>query len=137
MDTANNTKSKVTPLQILTRTICVVVCAIGASACVFSLSLQIEEIGTTMSSVVWFSGLFAVVAACGGYAAACNPRQGNSWIIPAVIGVVGGGGIALQYELLYLRSYEVVFVALVAFAVCVVWLLVYRQILKRQDPDAL
>lgn len=133
----DNSNSKVTLLQILTRTICVVVCAIGASACVYSLTLQVEEIGTTMSSVVWFSGLFAVVAACGGYAAACNPRQGNSWIVPAVIGVVGGAGVALQYELMYLRSYNVVALAAVAFAICVIWLLIYRQILKRQDPDAL
>ncbi len=133
----DNSNSKVTPLQILTRTICVVVCAIGASACVYSLTLQVEEIGTTMSSVVWFSGLFAVVAACGGYAAACNPRQGNSWIVPAAIGVVGGAGVALQYELMYLRSYNVVVLAAVAFAICVIWLLIYRQILKRQDPDAL
>lgn len=137
MNTAKNSKGKVSPIQILTRTLCVVVCAIGASACVYSLTLQIEEIGTTMSSVVWFSGLFAVVAACGGYAAACNPRQGSSWIVPAVIGVVGGAGIALQYELMYMRSHDVVFFALAAFAVCVVWLLIYRQILKRQDPDAL
>lgn len=134
MDTKKN---KVTLTQIITRTICVIACAIGASACVFSLTLQVEEIGTTMSSVVWFSGLFAVVVACGGYAAACNPRQGNSWILPAVIGVVGGAGIALQYELMYLRSYEVAYVALVAFAVCALWLIVYRQILKYQDPDAI
>lgn len=130
-------KNKVTFTQVLTRTICVLACAVGASACVFSLTLQVEEIGTTMSSIVWFSGLFAVVVACGGYAAACNPRQNNSWLVPAVIGVVGGAGIALDLELSYLRSYEVAYVALIAFAICAVWLIIYRQILKKQDPDAL
>lgn len=135
MDT--NKDVTVTLTQIITRTICVIVCAIGASACIFSLTLQVEEIGTTMSSIVWFSGLFAVVVACGGYAASCKPREGSSWIIPALIGVVGGAGIALQWELMYLRSYEVAYFALVAFAVCAVWCLIYRQILKHEDPDAL
>lgn len=135
MDTKKN--NKVTFTQIVTRTVCVIACAIGASACVYSLTLQVEEIGTTMSSIVWFSGLFAVVVACGGYAASCDPRHGNSWLVPAVIGVVGGAGIALQCELMYLRSYEVAYVALAAFAVCALWLVVYRQVLKHQDPDAL
>lgn len=128
---------KVTLTQIITRAVCAVACAIGVSACIFSLTLQIEEIGTMMSSIVWFSGLFAVVVSCGGYAASCNPRKGNSWIIPALIVIVGGAGIMLQWELMYLRSYEVAYVALGAFAVCALWCIVYRQILKREDPDAI
>lgn len=132
-----NNSSKLTPTQIFTRILSVIVCGVGASACVFSLSLQIEEIGTTMSSLVWFSGLAGVVAACAGYAAACEPRKGNSWIIPAVVVGVIIAGVALMLELRYLRPYNVVFVALAALAVEAVWLLVYRQVLKRKDPYAL
>lgn len=132
----NTEKKKLTFSQVLTRVISVIICGIGASACIYSLSLQVEEIGTTMSSLVWFSGLAGVVASLAGYAAACNPRQGTSWIISAVVVGVIICAIALYLELTYLRSYTVVFVALIALAVEAVWLVIYRQILKRKDPQA-
>lgn len=132
----NTEKKKLTFSQVLTRIISVIICGIGASACIYSLSLQVEEIGTTMSSLVWFSGLAGVVASLAGYAAACNPRQGTSWIIPAVIVGIMVCAIALYLELAYLRSYTVVLVALIALAVEAVWLIIYRQILKRKDPQA-
>lgn len=136
MGAMENEKTKLTASQIFTRFISVIVGGIGASACVFSLSLQIEEIGTTMSSLVWFSGLAGVVAAAAGYAAACNPRQGTSWILPAIIAGVIIAGVCLYLELQYLRPYNVVFVALVALVVEAVWLIVFRFILKRSDPLA-
>ena len=130
-------KKKLTAAQIFTRIISVIVCGIGASACIFSLTLQVEEIGTTMSSIVWFSGLAGVVAACGGYAAACNPRQGTSWIIPAIIVGAIIAGFALWFELENMRSYDVAFYALIALAVEAVWLVIFHFILKRKDPLAL
>ena len=46
--------------QILTRIISVIVAGVGGSACGFSLLMQVQEIGTIIASITWFSGLLAV-----------------------------------------------------------------------------
>lgn len=71
--------------QILTRIISVIVAGVGGSACGFSLLMQVQEIGTIIASITWFSGLLAVVFALAGYAVSCDPGKGKSYIPLAVV----------------------------------------------------
>ena len=122
--------------QILTRIISVIVAGVGGSACGFSLLMQVQEIGTIIASITWFSGLLAVVFALAGYAVSCDPGKGKSYIpLAVVIGavlVITGSALAR----IYLYAHMVI-VALIAAAVEGVVLIIYHFILKREDPEAL
>ena len=103
--------------QILTRTISVIVAGVGGSACGFSLLMQVQEIGTIIASITWFSGLLAVVFALAGYAVSCDPGKGKSYIpLAVVIGavlVITGSALAR----IYLYAHMVIVIALIAAAV--------------------
>ena len=123
--------------QILTRIISVIVAGVGGSACGFSLLMQVQEIGTIIASITWFSGLPAVVFALAGYAVSCDPGKGKSYIpLAVVIGavlVITGSALAR----IYLYAHMVIVIALIAAAVEGVVLIIYHFILKREDPEAL
>lgn len=123
--------------QILTRIISVIVAGVGGSACGFSLLMQVQEIGTIIASITWFSGLLAVVFALSGYAVSCDPGKGKSYIpLAVVIGavlVITGSALAR----IYLYAHMVIVIALIAAAVEGVMLIIYHFILKREDPEAL
>lgn len=123
--------------QILTRIISVIVAGVGGSACGFSLLMQVQEIGTIIASITWFSGLLAVVFALSGYAVSCDPGKGKSYIpLAVVIGavlVITGSALAR----IYLYAHMVIVIALIAAAVEDVVLIIYHFILKREDPEAL
>lgn len=123
--------------QILTRIISVIVAGIGGSACGFSLLMQVQEIGTIIASITWFSGLSAVVFALAGYAVSCDPGKGKSYIPLAV--VIGGILVVVGTTLarVYLYAHIVIIIALIAAAVEAVVLIIYHFILKREDPEAL
>lgn len=123
--------------QILTRIISVIVAGIGGSACGFSLLMQVQEIGTIIASITWFSGLSAVVFALAGYAVSCDPGKGKSYIPLAV--VIGGILVIVGAALarMYLYAHIVIIIALIAAAVEGVVLIIYHFILKREDPEAL
>lgn len=123
--------------QVLTRIVSVLVAGIGGSACVFSLLMQVQEIGTLVASAVWFSGLAAVVFALAGYAVSCDPGRGNAHIPTAVavgIVLVVAGSILAR---MYLYAHVVIAIALAAAAVEGVVLIIYHFVLKREDPEAL
>lgn len=123
--------------QILTRIISVVVAGVGGSACGFSLLMQVQEIGTVIASITWFSGLSAVVFALAGYAVSCDPGKGKTYIpLAVVIGailVITGSALAR----IYLYAHIVIIIALIAAAIEGIVLIVYHFILKREDPEAL
>lgn len=123
--------------QILTRIISVIVAGVGGSACGFSLLMQVQEIGTIIASITWFSGLLAVVFALSGYAVSCDPGKGKRYIpLAVVIGavlVITGSALAR----IYLYAHMVIVIALIAAAVEGVVLIIYHFILKREDPEAL
>lgn len=123
--------------QILTRIISVIVAGVGGSACGFSLLMQVQEIGTIIASITWFSGLLAVAFALSGYAVSCDPGKGKSYIpLAVVIGavlVITGSALAR----IYLYAHMVIVIALIAAAVEGVVLIIYHFILKREDPEAL
>ena len=123
--------------QILTRIISVIVAGVGGSACGFSLLMQVQEIGTIIASITWFSGLLAVVFALAGCAVSCDPGKGKSYIpLAVVIGavlVITGSALAR----IYLYAHMVIVIALIAAAVEGVVLIIYHFILKREDPEAL
>ena len=121
--------------QILTRIISVIVAGVGGSACGFSLLMQVQEIGTIIASITWFSGLLAVVFALSGYAVSCDPGKGKSYIPLAVGAVLVITGSALAR--IYLYAHMVIVIALIAAAVEGVVLIIYHFILKREDPEAL
>lgn len=123
--------------QILTRIISVIVAGVGGSACGFSLLMQVQEIGTVIASITWFSGLSAVVFALAGYAVSCDPGKGKTYIPLAVfigaILVITGSALAR----IYLYAHIVIIIALIAAAIEGIVLIVYHFILKREDPEAL
>ncbi len=123
--------------QILTRIISVIVAGVGGSACGFSLLMQVQEIGTVIASITWFSGLSAVVFALAGYAVSCDPGKGKTYIpLAVVIGailVITGSALAR----IYLYAHIVIIIALIAAAIEGIVLIVYHFILKREDPEAL
>ena len=122
--------------QILTRIISVIVAGVGGSACGFSLLMQVQEIGTVIASITWFSGLSAVVFALAGYAVSCDPGKGKTYIpLAVVIGailVITGSALAR----IYLYAHIVIIIALIAAAIEGIVLIVYHFILKREDPEA-
>lgn len=123
--------------QVLTRIVSVIVASIGGAGCGYSLLLQVEEIGTVIASVTWFSGMAALVLALAGYAVSCDPGKGKSYVRPAVIvGVVlvlAGSYLAA----LYLNVFTVIAISLIAAAVQGIVLIIYHYILKREDPQAI
>ena len=123
--------------QILTRIISVIVAGVGGSACGFSLLMQVQEIGTVIASITWFSGLSAVVVALAGYAVSCDPGKGKTYIpLAVVIGailVITGSALAR----IYLYAHIVIIIALIAAAIEGIVLIIYHFILKREDPEAL
>lgn len=123
--------------QVLTRIISVIVASVGGSACGYSLLLQVQEIGTFVASLTWFSGLAAVVFALAGYAVSCDPGKGKSYIPVAVIvgGILVVAGTTLAK--LYLYVHMVIIIALIAAFIEGVVLIIYHFILKREDPQAI
>ena len=123
--------------QILTRIISVIGAGVGGAACGFSLLMQVQEIGTVIASITWFSGLSAVVFALAGYAVSCDPGKGKTYIpLAVVIGailVITGSALAR----IYLYAHIVIIIALIAAAIEGIVLIVYHFILKREDPEAL
>lgn len=129
-------QQRLTPKQVIARIISVIVCAFGLAACISSLTLQTEEMGTFMASATWFSGLGAAVAASATYAATCRGREGKSYTFVAVIIIVGLAVPLFFYEWSHLYPMEIVYVTLVALAVQAILALVYRYLLIREDPEA-
>lgn len=123
--------------QVLTRIISMLVCAVGVSACAYSLTMQVREIGTMMSSITWFSGLFAVVFAIAGYAVTCDIGREKNYVRPAVLGIVLLSICCIVFSQLLLYTTQVIVVALIAAAIQLVVLVAYHFALKREDPDAL
>ena len=78
--------------------------------------MQVQEIGTIIASITWFSGLLAVVFALAGYAVSCDPGKGKSYIpLAVVIGavlVITGSALAR----IYLYAHMVIVIALIAAA---------------------
>lgn len=134
---AMDTEYHLTPKQVVTRIISVIVCGVGVSACAYSLTIQVAEVGAMMASVVWFSGLGAVVAALAGYTVTCDPGKKRGYVPLATVCVLAIGGVLVVLEKLYLYDFNVVVIALIALAVQVVVLVAYHFVLKAQDPDAL
>lgn len=132
-----NNEYRLSARQILTRIISVIVAGVGGSACGFSLLMQVQEIGTLIASITWFSGLSAVVFALAGYAVSCDPGKGKTYIpLAVVIGailVITGSALAR----IYLYAHIVIIIALVAAAIEGIVLIIYHFILKREDPEAL
>ena len=130
-------ENRLSARQILTRIISVIVAGVGGSACGFSLLMQVQEIGTVIASITWFSGLSAVVFALAGYAVSCDPGKGKTYIpLAVVIGailVITGSALAR----IYLYAHIVIIIALIAAAIEGIVLIVYHFILKREDPEAL
>lgn len=123
--------------QILTRIISVLIAGVGGSACGYSLLMQVQEIGTVIASITWFSGLAAVVFALAGYAVSCDPGKGKSYIpVAVIIGLVLviAGSILAR---IYLYVHLVIIIALIAAAIEGVVLIIYHFILKREDPEAI
>ena len=125
------------PKQVLIRIVSVIICGVGASACGYSLTLQVAEVGNITTSITWFSGLFAVVFALAGYAVSCDPGKGKSFIVPSAIIVIALAIAGTILAHMFLYAGIVIYIALVAAAIEVVFLVVYHFILKREDPDAL
>lgn len=132
-----NTEYHLTPKQIIVRIISVIVCGVGVSVCLFSLTLQVAEVGTMLASVMWFAGLAAVVTALAGYTVTCDPGKKKGYVPLAAVCVFVIAGALVVLEKLYLYDYNVIFVALIAFGIQAVVLIVYHFILKAQDPYAL
>lgn len=132
-----NNEYRLSARQILTRIISVIVAGVGGSACGFSLLMQVQEIGTVIASITWFSGLSAVVFALAGYAVSCDPGKGKTYIpLAVVIGailVITGSALAR----IYLYAHIVIIIALIAAAIEGIVLIIYHFILKREDPEAL
>lgn len=122
--------------QVLTRILSVIIIGVGGSACGFSLMMQVQETGTLLASVTWFSGLSAVVFALAGYAVSCDPGKGRSYIpaaaTVALILVVTGSVLSH----IYLYAHMMILIALIAAAVEGVVLVIYHFVFKRRDPDA-
>ncbi|PWL77454.1 MAG: hypothetical protein DBY20_08765 [Coriobacteriia bacterium] len=99
--------------------------------------MQVQEIGTVIASITWFSGLSAVVFALAGYAVSCDPGKGKTYIpLAVVIGailVITGSALAR----IYLYAHIVIIIALIAAAIEGIVLIIYHFILKREDPEAL
>ena len=132
-----NNEYRLSARQILTRIISVIVAGVGGSACGFSLLMQVQEIGTVIASITWFSGLSAVVFALAGYAVSCDPGKGKTYI-PLAVGigailVITGSALAR----IYLYAHIVIIIALIAAAIEGIVLIIYHFILKREDPEAL
>ena len=132
-----DSEHQLTTKQILTRIVSIIVAGVGGSACGFSLTLQVQEIGTIIASITWFSGLFAVVFALAGYAVSCDPGKGKSWIPAAatIIIVLAITGSVLSR--MFLWPQIVILIALIAAAIEGIVLIIYHFILKREDPDAI
>lgn len=123
--------------QVLTRVISVIVAGIGGSACGYSLLLQVQEIGTVIASLTWFSGLAAVVFALAGYAVSCDPGKGKSYIPVAVI--IGAALVVVGTVLakMYLYVLMVIVIALIAALIEGIVLIIYHFVLKSEDPAAI
>ena len=129
-------KKPLTPRQIFVRIISVIVCGVGASACGYSLTMQVIEVGNVTASITWFSGLFAVVFALAGYAVTTDPATKSH--IPAAVTailILATAGAILSRMFLYVDM--VIKIALIAAAIQLVVLVLYHFVLKREDPDAL
>ena len=129
-------KGRLTPKQVITRAISIIVCGVGAAACGYSLTMQVAEVGNITASVTWFSGLFAVVFALAGYAVTCEPDK-RSYIPFAVVCILALAVCGAVFERLYLYTDMVIMIALIAAAVQCVVLVIYHFLLKREDPDAI
>lgn len=123
--------------QVLTRIVSVIIAGIGGSACGYSLLLQVQEIGTVIASLTWFSGLSAVVFALAGYAVSCDPGKGKSYIPVAVVCGVILMVVGTVLAKIYLYVHLVIIIALIAAAIEGVILIIYHFILKREDPQAI
>lgn len=128
---------RLSPRQVLTRIISVIIAGVGGSACGYSLLLQVQEIGTIIASITWFSGLAAVVFALAGYAVSCDPGKGKSYIPIAVICGVVLVVVGTALMKIYLYVHMVIIIALIAALIEGIVLIYYHFALKREDPDAI
>ena len=129
-------KQHLTGWQIFIRTVSLIVCGVGASACGYSLTMQVTEVGNITASVTWFSGLTAVVFALAAYAVSTDPAT-KSHIPFAIVFVLMLGTIGTILMRLFLYVDMVIYIALIAAFIQLIFLVVYHYKLKRQDPDAL
>lgn len=129
-------KKALTARQILVRIISIIVCGVGASACGYSLTMQVAEVGNVSAAITWFSGLFAVVFALAGYAVTTDPST-KSHIPPAATAILILAVIGATLARLFLYVDMVIYTALVAAFVQLIVLIFYHYALKREDPDAL
>lgn len=131
------TYQKLHPTQIMTRVVSTIVTGVGASVCLYSLTMQIQDVGNMMASMCWFAGLFAVVLGLAGYAVTCSKGKYKSYRVPAIIAGVVVAAVCLALEKLFLYVQPVIITALIAIAIQAVVLIVNHEIIKRQDPYAL
>ena len=129
-------KAKLTAKQVLTRIVSILACGAGIAACLYSLSLQIQDVGNIVSSACWFSGLGSVVAAIAGYVVTCSPRHRN-FVSAAVIAMLVLGVVAFLAERQFLQVHVVILLTLAVLVVQAIVLVVYHHLLKREDPLAL
>lgn len=123
--------------QVLTRIISVIVCGIGTAGCIYSLSLQVDEVGTMTASLTWFSGLGAVVLAIAGYAVTVDPGRGKSRLPLAVVLILAIGVVCAMIYMGMLYDMAVVFISLACCCIEGIVLIIYHFVLKSEDPDAL
>lgn len=135
METAKPSE-KLSAKQVLLRLLSVVACGMGAAACVFSLSLQIVDVGSFIASACWFVGLGTVTAGIAGYVVTCSPRHANV-VALATVAIIAIGAGTFWLERAYLWAQAVILLTLVVLVVEAAALYAYHRLLKREDPRAL
>lgn len=127
---------KLTAKQVIVRVIAMLSCGVGVATCVYSLSMQVIELGNIFASVCWFSGLFAVVLSISAYVVTCGPGYKNR--VPLAVVVVALVAVAVfVLERNYAFMWLVIGIALGVVALNVLVLVIYHFLLKREDPLAL
>lgn len=126
-----------TPKQVLLRILSVVVCGLGASNCVYSLTMRVADADTILVTIVWFSGLAAVVFALAGYAISCDPGM-NKGYLPVAIAAVAVVAVAFfVLTELYLTDLACILACFGGMFLEAAVLVVYHFVLKAEDPEAL
>ncbi len=131
-----NNEYRLTYKQILVRLVSVAIAGIGIAGCIYSLSLQIYEVGATVASLIWFSSLGAAVLGIAGYASSCDPGKGKSFVAPAAVCILAIGVAGFLLEKQYLYDMQVIEVSLVAILLQAAVLVAFHFMLKHDDPDA-
>ncbi len=119
--------------QVFVRIVAVLTGGVGIAVCLYSLTLQFDDVQGTFASICWFAGLMNLVVSIAAYASTYRREVGRVALYVILVIIVACITIVLLVAFLDLST--ILVAAVILFVLQIVLLIICRLYLRSKNFD--